>query len=139
MIDAETVAGISQLVSLYGHLVDARDWDRFVELFVPDATIDYTAVLAPDVCKGRAEIRRYFDQATHPEAHHGSNVYVYEADGEMRVKSKWFVPISGNPEDGTIWAGGDYDDVVVRGRDGWQFAHRTATPRWPAALLNRTS
>jgi 3-phenylpropionate/cinnamic acid dioxygenase small subunit len=135
VIDAETSAGIAQLVSLYGHLVDARDWDGLLKLFTVDATADYTAVGAATVFKGRDEIRAYMEGATHPEAHHTSNVYVYERDGEVHVRSKWFVPMGLSADAPVVWAGGDYEDVVVRDADGWQFAHRAAFPRWPAALL----
>ena len=94
MIDAETITGVWQLLGLYGHLVDARDWGAFVELFLPDATLDYTAVHAPQVYRGRDEIRSYFEGANHPGTHHVSNIYVFEDAGDLRVKSKFWVPFS---------------------------------------------
>jgi hypothetical protein len=137
--DAATFAGVSQLLGLYGHLVDARDWDSFDELFLPDATLDYTAVHAPKVLHGRAEIRGYFEQANHPGAHHVSNIYVYIADGQVRAKSKFIAPFSRPSHDPLRWYGGDYDDVVVAIDGTWFFSHRTCTPRWQLGPERATS
>ena len=41
MIDPIEIVLIHQLLGRYGHLVDARDWEAFSELFVEDASIDY--------------------------------------------------------------------------------------------------
>ncbi len=130
MVDAETITRVAQLLGLYGHLVDARDWDRFEQLFAPDATLDYTAVHAPRVFHGRAEIRGYFEEANHPGAHHVSNIYVYESEGTVRVKSKFLAPFSRDTHEPLRWYGGDYDDIVVAGDDGWLFTYRACTPRW---------
>src|SRR5687768_4509262 len=43
---------IHQLLGYYGHVVDDRDWDRFAELFTPDATLDYTRAGAPTLFHG---------------------------------------------------------------------------------------
>ena len=48
-MDASDIIEIHQLLGLYGHVVDAAEWDRFDELFDADAVLDYTGVRAPRV------------------------------------------------------------------------------------------
>ncbi len=83
---------IHQLLGLYGHVVDAQEWDRFDELFTHDAVLDYTAVRAPQIFHGVDEIRDYFRAANHPSAHHVTNIVVLEVDGEVHVHSKFLAP-----------------------------------------------
>ena len=130
MPDTAAIVAIQQLLHRYGHLVDAADWDAFETLFVAEATLDYTPVHAPQVFHGIAEIRSYFETANHPAAHHVTNVYVYEAGGGVRVKSKFIAPFARESNVPHRWYGGDYDDIVVETPAGWCFAHRTCTPRW---------
>ena len=83
---------IHQLLAYYGHVVDDRDWARFDELFTPDAILDYTRAGAGAVFTGLDEIRAFFRDANHPSAHHVLNIVVTESGGEVRVRSKFFVP-----------------------------------------------
>ena len=92
-MDASDVIQVHQLLGLYGHIVDAAAWDRFEELFVDDAVLDFTGVRAPRVFEGIEEIREYFREANHPSAHHVTNIVVFEDDGAVRVKSKFFAPV----------------------------------------------
>ena len=129
-MDASETIAIHQLLGLYGHIVDAKEWDRFAELFEADAVLDYTAVRAPHVLHGIEAIREYFRDANHPSAHHVTNIVVFERDGEVRVTSKFFAPYTRPTHDPLRWYGGDYDDVVVRTPDGCRFRRRTCTSRW---------
>ncbi len=129
-MDAGDVIAIHQLLGLYGHLVDAGEWERFDELFVPDAELDYTGVRAPDVFRGVEQIRAYFAGANHPSAHHVTNIVVVERDGEVHVKSKFLAPYTRATHDPVRLYGGDYDDVVVHTADGWRFRRRVCTRRW---------
>ena len=133
-MDASDIIEIHQLLGLYGHVVDAKEWDRFAELFEADAVLDYTGVRAPRVFSGLEEIRQYFRDANHPSAHHVTNIVVSEAAGEaageVRVKSKFFAPYTRATHDPLRWFGGDYDDVVVRTPAGWRFRRRVCTGRW---------
>ena len=38
-LDAQDIIEIHQLLNEYGHIVDAQEWDRFDELFLPDAEL----------------------------------------------------------------------------------------------------
>jgi hypothetical protein len=133
VLDPGDILAIHQLLSHYGHLLDAKAWERLEEVFVAEATLDYTGVHAPDVCDGLGDIRRYFGAANHPSAHHVVNIVVTEDAGTVRVKSKFFVPFTRPSHRPQGWYGGDYDDVVVRTPDGWRFAHRSCTERWRLA------
>jgi 3-phenylpropionate/cinnamic acid dioxygenase small subunit len=130
LLDTSVIVHVNQLLNHYGHIVDAKDWDRFDELFLADATLDYTAVGAARVFEGVAEIQNYFRRANHPSAHHVVNIYVYERDHEIRAQSKFFVPFTRASHVPVRWYGGDYDDIVVDTPDGWRFQHRKCTPRW---------
>jgi 3-phenylpropionate/cinnamic acid dioxygenase small subunit len=129
-VDVGDMIEIHQLLGLYGHVVDAREWDRFSELFAADAVLDYTGVRAPRVFHGVDEIAEYFGAANHPAAHHVTNIVVTEVDGAVRVKSKFFAPYTRPTHDPVRWFGGDYDDVVVKTPAGWRFSRRVCTGRW---------
>ena len=129
-MDALDLIEIHQLLGQYGHVVDAQEWERFDELFTPDAVLDYTGVRAPEVLHGLPAIQDYFRAANHPSAHHVVNIVVSEADGEVRVHSKFFAPYTRPSHDPRRWYGGDYHDVVVRTPEGWRIARRTCTARW---------
>ncbi len=121
---------IHQLLGLYGHLVDAQEWERFDELFTDDAVLDYTGVRAPRIFNGLDEIRDYFRDANHPSAHHVTNIVVLEVDDEVRVHSKFFAPYTRASHTPRRWYGGDYHDVVVNTSEGWRFRQRSCTSRW---------
>ena len=129
-MDPTEIILIHQLLGQYGHLVDAKAWDRFDELFVDDAVVDYTAVRAPRVFYGVEQIREFFRDANHPSAHHVTNIVVWEEKGDARVRSKFLVPYTRPSHTPKRWSGGDYDDIVVRTPAGWRFRRRVCTGRW---------
>ncbi|HTN78305.1 MAG TPA: nuclear transport factor 2 family protein [Acidimicrobiales bacterium] len=133
MFDGTDIILIHQLLARYGHALDARDWESFAELFVPDAVVDYTAVRAPHVCHGIGEILDYFQPANHPAAHHVTNIVVDESGdpaGRVTVHSKFFVPFTRDANVPKRFYGGDYFDVVVKTPAGWKFAEKRCVGRW---------
>ncbi len=80
-MEAIDIIEVHQLLGQYGHIVDAQQWERFGELFEPDAELDYTRAGAPGVFHGLAAIQDFFREANHPSAHHVVNIVVYEEDG----------------------------------------------------------
>ncbi len=134
MLDGRDLLLIHQLLGRYGHLLDARDWDAFVDLFTADAVVDYTAVRAPKVCRGHAEIIEYFGPANHPPAHHVTNIVADEnadAPGPVQVHSKFIVPFTQAQHVPVRIYGGDYHDEVVKGADGrWRFSSKSCVGRW---------
>jgi hypothetical protein len=111
----------------YGHLVDARAFRRLGEIFSDDGVFDVAAYRAGRH-EGLAAVIAFFERASHPAAHHATNLYVYEQGGEVRAISKYAVP----GEDGRMF-GGDYLDALVRTPNGWRIRERVVTARWPAS------
>ncbi len=140
MLEAIDIVLIHQLLGRYGHLIDARDWDRFGELFVPDATIDYRSTTGRVERAGRTAIVDWFSalDESHPPAHYVSNIVVDEtADAADRVgvDSKFIAPYTRANHVPKRLYGGDYHDVVVKSSDRWQFAHKQCIPSWQLAVV----
>lgn len=124
-MDARDIVEIQQLMAHYGHLVDAKQWHRLGEIFSDDGVFDVTAYDAGRHA-GLAAVRAFFERATHPPAHHSTNLYVYEDGGAVRAWSKYAVPGEG----GRMF-GGDYRDTLVETASGWRIRERIVTSRWP--------
>ena len=130
-MDASDIIEVHQLLGLYGHVVDAAEWDRFDELFEADAVLDYTGVRAPRVFHGHRRDPRVLPRrqpSVGPPRHQHRRLR--GATARSRVKSKFFAPYTRPTHDPLRWYGGDYDDVVVRTPDGWRFRRRVCTGRW---------
>jgi len=122
---ADTLA-IQQLLALYGHVIDEREWWRADELFTASAVYDMSD-FGLGVVHGAAAIRELWSRpdALHPLAHHATNVIVSEdPDGSVRVLSKG-LGVGPNGRVGSVV----YHDVVVRTDVGWRFAARRARVR----------
>ena len=117
---------ITDLINLHGHLTDAGALDEAGELFTPDAGYDVGAFGLGEL-RGRAALKAAALElgAANPVGHHVTNVVITEVDERSaRVRSKGI----GIMADGTAGSVG-YDDVVLRGPDGWRIGHRTVTAR----------
>ncbi len=125
MLDTHDLVAIQQLMAHYGHLVDAREFRRLGDIFSEDGTFDVAAHRAGRH-EGLAAVIAFFERATHPLAHHATNLYVYEEAGSTRALSKYAVP----SEAGRMF-GGDYQDVLIRTANGWRIQERIVTARWP--------
>jgi ketosteroid isomerase-like protein len=125
MLDTHDLVAIQQLMAHYGHLVDAREFQRLGEIFSDDAVFDVVDYRAGRH-EGLAAVIAFFERASHPAAHHTTNLYVYERAGESRAWSKFAVP----GEAGRMF-GGDYKDSLVRTTNGWRIRERVVVARWP--------
>jgi SnoaL-like domain len=122
---AETIA-IHQLLALYGHIIDEREWLRVEELFTADAVYDMSE-FGLGVIRGATAIRELWSRpdAIHPLAHHATSIVVSEdQDGRVRVLSKG-LGVGPNGRVGSVV----YRDVVVRTAGGWRFTERKAQVR----------
>ena len=124
-MDAGDIVEIQQLMAHYGHLVDAKQWHRLGEIFSDAGVFDVMAYGAGRHA-GLAAVRAFFAKATHPPAHHSTNLYVYEEAGAVRAWSKYAVPSEG----GRMY-GGDYKDTLLKTPSGWRIQERIVTARWP--------
>jgi hypothetical protein len=125
-MDAEDRLDILNVMALYGHVIDARAWDRVHEVVTEDAEFDSSA-LGPGGGGSRAGLENvvaFWRTAPHPPAHHFANAYIYEEDGEVRSLSKWVIA-DGH---GGIF-GGDYHDVWRKTDAGWRIRKRVITGR----------
>jgi hypothetical protein len=125
VLDTHDIVAIQQLMAHYGHLVDGKQWLRLGEIFSDDGTFDVTAYQAGRH-EGLPAVVAFFERASHPPAHHSTNLYVYEESGATRAWSKYAVP-----SEGGRMLGGDYKDVLVRTTNGWRIKERVVTASWP--------
>lgn len=130
-MNVEDIIEIQQIQALYGHAVDAPDQSLLPQVFTHDAVFDARASGGKDdLYIGITAISEWFalGKPPHPTSHHMTNVWVYEQEGEVRVKAKWFVQI---PVTGKIYSG-DYNDLMEKTVGGWRIKHRNATLRLDA-------
>jgi hypothetical protein len=122
----EDALAIHELLALYGHIIDAREWQRVDELFTATARYDMRE-FGLGLVEGAAAIRELWSRpdAMHPLAHHATNIVVStDADGTVRVLSKG-LGVGPNGRVGSVV----YHDVVERTQAGWRFAARSAVLR----------
>jgi hypothetical protein len=122
----EDTLAIHELLALYGHIIDAREWQRVDELFTATARYDMRE-FGLGLVEGAAAIRELWSRpdAMHPLAHHATNIVVStDADGTVRVLSKG-LGVGPNGRVGSVV----YHDVVERTQAGWRFAARSAVLR----------
>src|SRR5271169_3954292 len=77
MLDVRDTLAIHELLALYGHIIDERQWARADELFTPRTVYDMRE-FGLGVVQGTAAIRELWSRpnAAHPLAHHATNILV---------------------------------------------------------------
>jgi hypothetical protein len=130
----DDITEIQQLEALYGHAVDAPDQSLLPLVFTKDAIFDGRPCGTGSYYEGLDAISAWFGEGKppHPNVHNMFNVWAYEKDGQVCVKSKWMVR---NPRTKEIVMG-DYDDLLERTADGWRIKRRTVTARDPSGDFN---
>lgn len=123
-MDSAELASIQQLYSLYGYVMDDRDWPRLAEVFTPDCVFDATALGVP-LMTGVAEIEQVSSTTPQaPIAHHVTNVLVQEIDGDAATVRAKAIGIYSR---GRAFSG-EYRDALVRTPEGWRIKHRVNRP-----------
>ncbi len=128
----QDVTEIQQVQALYGHAVDWPDQSLLPKVFTKDAIFDgRPSGGEKEYHVGLDAISAWFalGKPPHPNVHNMMNVWVYEENGQVRVKAKWIVRA---PQDGIIYMG-DYDDLMERTPEGWRIKHRICTTRDPGS------
>jgi SnoaL-like domain len=139
--DSDIVA-ITQLVNLYGLVVDSQRWHLFDSIFTTDVDADYGALSRwTDLEKFKSDFAAFhepFDSTQHTMSTHVVNVAGDRAhsfcNGGWRLVRK---AADGNP----LWEGtGWYDDALVRAPGGWRIARRVCRITWWTGnpLVNQT-
>lgn len=123
-MDPAELASIHQLYALYGHVMDDADWPRLGEIFTPDCVYDATALGVPLMEGHHGIVSVHESSPVTPLAHHVTNVYVAElGEDTARVRAKAL----GLYSRGRAFSG-EYDDTLVRTRDGWRIHRRLNRP-----------
>ncbi|MGW2084939.1 nuclear transport factor 2 family protein [Streptomyces sp. NPDC001880] len=124
---------ISELLALHGHLVDNDELDRLDELFTDDIVYE-ASNLGHGALRGLAAFR---DMARAragkpgaPVGHHVTNIALTEAeDGRVHARSKG-IGVSADGQCGSV----TYEDVIVRGEQGWRISRRRITLHFTPAV-----
>lgn len=122
------VLAIRDLAISYGHAVDDRDWARFEALFVPDATIDYTA--SGGIAGRPAEVAAWMPDALsvftwcmHSVSTHEIRfTHADRATGRVHLFNRNGLEWEGKPE--LLDVLGLYLDEYVRVGGHWRFRQR---------------
>jgi hypothetical protein len=130
-METRDIVDIQQLEAFCHHAVDHDDQSLFHLAFTDDARFDGRLCGGP-LIEGLDAIRAFFalGKPPHPPSHHMTNCWVYEENGEVRVKMKWLCP---DPATGSVVTGDNLDRVVRTDR-GWRIAERVAMIRYPAGF-----
>jgi hypothetical protein len=126
MPETADILAIHELLGLYGHIIDAREWHRVEELFTEDCTYDMRQ-FGLGIVRGAQAVGALWaaPDAMHPLAHHATNIIVSEdPDGTVRVLSKG-LGVGRNGRVGSV----TYRDIVRRTARGWRFAARAGELR----------
>ena len=123
MLSIEDRLDITQLLNLYGHVIDLREWDRMGEVFVEDLVFDPSSLGMPRIEGLWNLVERWSsDSADHPLAHHATNIVMWEdPDGTVRTQSKGY-----GPRPDRLGRTVTYKDILRRAPQGWRIAERVA-------------
>ena len=123
-ISQPDVQDAARPVTLYGHLLDARDWAGLAAIFTGDATIEWVNDQGSTKL-AIGEVLPMLAEYAHPSAHHATNMLTDIIDHDtVRVTSKGLAIES----DGRSWSV-TYTDVIARTPAGWRIAQRVVRER----------
>jgi hypothetical protein len=131
LLDVADQLAIHQLIALYGHIVDERQFSRVGEMFSPTIRYDMTDFGA-GVLIGPQAVVDYWSLPTtrHPLVHLTTNVVIsVESDGTVRVASKG-VGIGYGGKAGSV----TYLDIVEKIDDRWLMVERRCKLRDPSKI-----
>jgi len=116
----DDITEINQVMGLYAHVIDGKQWHRLDELYTDDGVFDLTGLVGSEMrFEGIDAIKGFLTSMPMPLAHIATNAYVFEEDGEVRSRGKWFMPT----DEGTI-SGGVYRDRWEKAGKGWRLKER---------------
>jgi SnoaL-like domain len=119
---------IEQVLVRYCTIVDARDFQRFDEVFTPDAMIDYTQ--SGGIRGTLPEIKAWLTKVLVPfvVVQHLVTNFEIEVHGDHAHSTCYlFNPMGTAGPDGNpsiFWCGGRYRDELVRSGGGWKIRSR---------------
>ena len=134
---------IIEVLNLYGFALDAQQWDLFDDVFSKDVIAEFGP--AGNAWTGLETFKKSFAMFheqldNHQHTMMGHLVHV-EGDTAYAFSYGNWLLVRDAAEGGPQWTGtGWYDDLLVRGADGWRIRHRvcrlvswTGNPSVPVA------
>ena len=125
---------IEYILDLYATIIDAREYERLTEVFLPDAILDYSSSgaepgplhpVAAWIEKGLSLFAR--------SQHMIVNKQVEPAGDRATSRSLFFNPLVAR--DGNVmFVGGEYRDEWVRTPAGWRIIERIEETSWTFGL-----
>ena len=116
------IVDVGQVLALLGHVMDRRDFGRLAEVMTPDAVYDCN-IFGFGTAIGIDAIRDLMSKDGHALAHHCTNVFVHEADGEtVGALSKGLGVLQGG-----VVASITFVDTLVRTPLGWRISSHVLT------------
>ena len=92
-MNTDDIVEINQVMALYPHVIDAKQWDRLDELYTDDGVFDLSGLMGTELrYEGIDAIKGFLTSMPMPLAHISTNHYVFEADGKTQSRGKWFMP-----------------------------------------------
>jgi 3-phenylpropionate/cinnamic acid dioxygenase small subunit len=137
---ADDDAQIRNVLARIAQLADSGDLDEYLTLFTDDAVWgmpDNPSVgMVANERRGHAEIRAGAEerrasglQGPGTNSRHVLTTIAVDLEGDDRATVRsYFMFFASTTTEPVLRTMGQYDDVLVRGANGWQLAHRTITP-----------
>ncbi|MDR0215965.1 MAG: nuclear transport factor 2 family protein [Comamonas sp.] len=125
---------INELLARYCHALDQKDWSAFQEVFLPDASLDFTAFGGPKGSPG--ELQKFFSPILSSLAstqHTVSTVKIDLKGDDATVRSAAIVPMTAMSPEGkesTFVSGLWYEDACQRTKEGWKIKSRRQVRSW---------
>lgn len=124
-ISVEDRVAITDLISLYGVVIDERQWGMVSALFTDDAIYDITDFGTGSLC-GVEQIRAFWESTTaHPRAHHATNVLIRRGKHGNVVALSKGIGVGRGGKVGSV----TYYDEFKRTQSGWRISKRVAVLR----------
>lgn len=120
MLEPGDTFEIYELLALFGHVIDGRQWNRLGEVFTEDVVSDATGVGLART-QGLARImKNWSSQSRLADAHHTTNIILRQVDDwTVHAVSKG-LSLYGTAEAHTVV----HQDVIVRTGAGWRISAR---------------
>ena len=131
--DLEDRDAIEQVYVRYCEIIDEKDFDRLIEVFTLDAFQDYRQTLGPDgIRRGTDELiagaKTHMGKGSNCGATHHNvvNFRIHVSGDTAKAKVHYYAVHRGlGKHEGALYSmWGEYDDQLIRTKDGWRVNHR---------------
>ena len=140
----EDTLQIHELLFAYSEAIDQQRFERLNGVFTPDADIDFRQTGGPRAALADMQLFLSRELSRYRRLQHFiSNVRVRydEGNAASACARSYVLAQHGYLEDGRMsffQLGGEYEDALLRGTDGWRITARTLHLRWLDGAVPRT-